>query len=150
MLKSVTSPLRNVIAALIIEAPEGDVVKKVFKVPLVKPTRQKGPTENKTNRTDFSKNYMREYRQQGKDYQKSTDKVKEFRRKQRKKFKEHLKLKKPLTAMLIDQELDAWQVDAKPVTAEEFDFMCDRRGFVSEERLHLAEELSDLGLITFD
>jgi hypothetical protein len=147
MLKSVTSPLRSIIA-LIIDAPEGDVVKKIFKVPLIKPTRQKGPTENKTNRTDFSKNYMRKYREEGRDYQKSTDKVKEFRRKQRKKFKEHLKLKKPLTAMLIDQELNYRKDNAKPVTAEEFNFMCDRRGFDEEERLHLAEELSDLGLIS--
>lgn len=148
MLKSVASLVREVTALM--DMPEGDAVKKIFKVPLVKPPRQKGVTENKTNRTDFSKNYMREYRQQGKDYQKAPDKVKEFRRNQRKKFKESLNLKKPLTAMLIDQELDWWKDSAQPVTAEEFDFMCDRRGFDEEERLHMAEELNDLGLFSFD
>ena len=146
MLKNINNHIKK-IAALMIDAPEGDVVKKVFKVPLIKPPRQKGPTENKTNRTDFSKNYMREYRQQGKDYQKAPSKVKEFRRKQRKEFKEHLRLKKPLTAKLIDQELDCWKKEARPVTIEDFDFMCDRRGFDEKERLHMAEELSDLGLL---
>ena len=146
MLKTVASLVREVTA--IMDLPEGDIVKKIFKVPEKNPPRAKGPA--RAYKTDFSKNYMKEYRQNGKDYQKAPDKVKEFRRKQRKKFKEHLKHKKPLTAMLIDQELTCWRYDARPITAEEFDGMCDRRGFDNEERLHMAEELCDLGLINFD
>jgi hypothetical protein len=146
MLKNISGLIRGITALM--DMPEGDVVKKVFKIPLVKPSRQEGPA--KAYRTDFSKNYMREYRQNGKDYQRAPDKLKEFRRKQRKKFKEHLKLKKPLTARLIDQELGWWKENARPVMAEEFDLMCDRRWFDEEERLHLAEELNDLGLFSFE
>jgi len=131
------------------DSPDGDVVKKVYTEPKVKPPRREESISNKTNRSDFSKNYMRDYRQEGKDYQRSPDKVKEFRRKQRKKFKEHLKVKKPMTAMLIDQELSWWKNDSKPVTAEEFNFMCERRGFDENEKFLLVEELSDLGLLNF-
>jgi hypothetical protein len=35
---------------------------------------------NKTNRSDYMKNYMKDYRENGKDYQKMPDAIKQKRR----------------------------------------------------------------------
>ena len=145
MFQRITERLKNL--ALIIASEEGEVRKKVYKTPLLKPPRRNPEGQNKTNRTDYMKNYMKEYRGDGKDYQKVPDKVKQFRKEQRRKLKEKLKKGRPFEASLIDQELSMWQKLGKAVDLNEFEFMCDRRGFNEEERKILAEELCDLDLI---
>lgn len=72
---------------------EGDIVKKFRVSPSLKPPRRRPSIHNKTNRSDYSRNYMRKYREEGKDYQKIPDAVKKFRAEQRKHFKEHFNLK---------------------------------------------------------
>ena len=67
---------------------EGEVVVKFKAQPKVKPPRRKSPVKNESNRTDYMKLYMKEYRsEEGKDYQKMPDKIKELRKKQRKEKK---------------------------------------------------------------
>lgn len=70
------------------EISEGEVVVKFKAQPKIKPPRRKSPTQNESNRTDYMKIYMEEYRgEEGKDYQKMPDKIKELRKKQRKERK---------------------------------------------------------------
>jgi hypothetical protein len=145
MFKSIADSLRSVIATM--STPEGDVVQKVWPEPKIKPPRRETPTSNKTNRTDFSKNYMRDYRQNGKDYQKMAPGIKKLRREQRKRQKEKIKAQNPLKAHLLNQEISWWQKNG--VDHEDFDFICNRRGFNDEERNILIEDLCDLNLITF-
>lgn len=76
-------------------SPEGDVVKKFFPAPKQKPPRRRPGIKNKSNRSDYMKEYMTDYRkEQGKDFQKTPDSVKRFRAEQRKRLKEKLNLKK--------------------------------------------------------
>jgi hypothetical protein len=145
MLKSVASNIKNI--AIAMDIPEGDITKKYYVEPKSKPPRRNPSVDNKSNRSDYSKNYMKDYREQGKDYQKVPDKVKEYRRNQRKKFKGILKTKKPLTAQLIDQELEFWKKQGKNIPMEEFVSICDRRGFDENERTSLLEDLYDMNLI---
>jgi hypothetical protein len=72
--------------------PEGDIVKKFNPVPKVKPKRRKPSFENKSNRSDYSQKYMEDYRDEGKDYQRVPDKVKEYRREQKKRLEEKFKV----------------------------------------------------------
>lgn len=65
-----------------------EVIKKFIKIPKIKPPRRKPSIKNKSHRTDYSKNYMHEYRQEGKDYQKKPDNAKELRKKQKESLKE--------------------------------------------------------------
>jgi hypothetical protein len=128
--------------------PEGDVQKKVYEEPLIKPPRRNPAVNNKSNRSDYMKNYMQDYRGQGKDYQKMPGKVKHFRREQRKKFKEKLKTRDPLKAHLLDQEVPMWQNQyASEVPLNEFIWICERRGFNEEERQILLEDLYDANLM---
>jgi DNA-directed RNA polymerase specialized sigma54-like protein len=146
MYRSVASQLKSIIGLL--DIPEGDVQKKVYKEPLIKPPRRNPSVDNKSNRSDYMKNYMEDYRGQGKDYQKMPDKVKHFRREQRKKFKENLKTKNPLRAHLLNQEIPMWQKQyARGVPHDEFVWICERRGFNDEERQVLLEDLYDANLI---
>jgi hypothetical protein len=144
MYKSVTDQLK----IIALELPEGDVQKKVYPEPLIKPPRRNPSVNNKSNRTDYMKNYMKDYREQGKDYQKVPDKVKQFRRQQRKRYKEKLKVRDPLKAHILDQEVPMWQkqyTDSVPLN--EFEWICNRRGFTDEERGILLEDLYDANLI---
>ena len=77
--------LRDMAAALD-ERAEGDVTTKFVSQPKIKPPRRQSPVKNKTNRTDFSTKYMREYREDGKDYKKKPESMKEFNRKHQKKL----------------------------------------------------------------
>lgn len=75
--------------------PEGDVVKKFFPAPKQKPPRRRPGVKNKSNRSDYMKEYMSDYRkEQGKDFQKTPSTVKKFRAEQKKRLKEKFKLKK--------------------------------------------------------
>ena len=75
--------------------PEGDVVKKYFPAPEQKPPRRRPGIKNKSNRSDYMRQYMTDYRkEQGKDFQKAPDSVKKFRAEQRKRLKEKFNLKK--------------------------------------------------------
>jgi len=146
MYKSVAGHLRNIVTFL--ELPEGDVQKKVYTEPLIKPPRRNPSIDNKSNRSDYMKNYMKNYREQGKDYQRIPEKVKHFRRQQRKKFKERLKKKDPLKAHLLDQEVPMWQSQYKTeVPVSEFEWICNRRGFSEDERTILLEDMYDANLI---
>lgn len=151
MLTEVINDLMRVVAAkygIAMDLPEGDVQKKVYPDPLIKPPRRNPSVNNKSNRSDYMPNYMRDYREQGKDYQKVPDKVKQFRREQRKKLKEKLKAKDPLKAHVLDQEVPMWQQQySSAVPLSEFEWICDRRGFTPEERCVLLEDLYDANLI---
>jgi len=77
-----------------VEASTGEVVKKFKAAPLIKPPRRKPSLKNKSERDDYMKNYMQDYRgEKGKDYQKTPDAIKELRRKQKESLKKTLKLK---------------------------------------------------------
>jgi len=80
MKNCISEPLRKISDIL----PEGDVVKKFHKKPEIKPPRRKPSVKNKSNREDYMKNYIKEYREDGKDYQKIPDNVKKLRREQKK------------------------------------------------------------------
>lgn len=144
MFKSVTDQLKRIARDL----PEGDVQKKVYHEPLIKPPRRNPSVNNKSNRSDYMQSYMKDYREQGKDYQKVPDKVKQYRRQQRKKYKENLKTKDPIKAHVLDQEVPMWQCQYdSSVPLSEFIWICDRRGFTEEERGILLEDLYDANLI---
>lgn len=49
---------------------EGEPIKKFLPSPKKKPPRRRPMVENKSNRSDYMKEYMTEYRGEGKDYQK--------------------------------------------------------------------------------
>jgi hypothetical protein len=66
--------------------PEGDVKTKYRPSPRVKPPRRQSPVKNKSNRSDYSTKYMREYREDGKDYQKMPENLKKLRREQKKRL----------------------------------------------------------------
>lgn len=83
IMNTISNYLRSIISRL--PAPEGDVVKKFIPSPKVKPPRRTPSLKNKSNRSDYMKLYMRDYREEGKDYQKLPEKVKEYRREQKKK-----------------------------------------------------------------
>ena len=84
MSTSVSEILRDVAAFL--DRAEGDVTVKYRAQPKKKPPRRKSPVKNKSNRSDYSTKYMREYRENGKDYQKKPDNLKKLHRKQRKRL----------------------------------------------------------------
>jgi len=72
----------------------GDVVFKAKPAPQVKAPRRRPSVQNKTQRSDYMKEYMTDYRKEkGKDYQKIPDKIKRLRREQKKRLKEKLNLK---------------------------------------------------------
>jgi hypothetical protein len=144
MWKNVAQSLRDLASVI---SSEGDV-KKIFRpTPKVKPPRRKPSIQNITQQEGYSTKKVKEFREEGGDYQKMPDAVKKLRREQRKKLRENLKAKKPLKAVLIDQELQMWQGLGNKVDSSEFNWLCDRRGFDEEERQILAEELVDLGLL---
>jgi hypothetical protein len=80
--------ITEVIKDLVANISDGDVVKKHTPSPNVKPPRRRPSVQNKTDKTDYSKNYMKEYREDGKDFQKAPDAIKELKRKQQKALKE--------------------------------------------------------------
>ena len=123
--------------------PEGDVTKKHLKVPKIKPPRRRSPGQNKTNRSDYFQKYLKKYREDGKDYQKVPDGVKQWRKEHKKRLQE----KEPLKAHLLDQELDFWGKTGTTVDPDEFEIICSRRGFDEDDRVFLAEELYERGLI---
>ena len=75
--------ISEIIRRLAMEMPEGDVVKVIHEETDVKAPRKEKSFTNKSNRSDYSKNYMREYREDGKDYQKLPEKIKELHKKQK-------------------------------------------------------------------
>lgn len=77
--------LRNV--AAFVDLLDGDVTHKPPPTPKKNPPRKKSIVKNKSNRSDYSKHYMREYREDGKDYQKMPENLKELRREQKKQLK---------------------------------------------------------------
>jgi len=84
------SSIHEIIRHLVAELAEGDVIKKFRAEPKVKPPRRKPSVDNKSHRTDYSKNYMKEYREEGKDYQKMPKNIKELHKKQKKEKKEKM------------------------------------------------------------
>ena len=75
------------------DVPEGDVTKKFRAAPKVKPPRRKSPVQNESNRTDYMQVYMEGYREEGKDYQKMPQKIKDLRKKQKKEKKKKSSIK---------------------------------------------------------
>ena len=89
MLQKISNILYELVAFL--DEGDGEIVKKFNPEPTVKPRRRNPSFKNKSNKSDYFKNYMKEYRSEGKDYQKSTDRIKEYRREQKKKIEEKKK-----------------------------------------------------------
>ena len=86
---SISRIIRNVSANL-----EGEITKKYQAPPKIKPHRRRPSVHNKSNRSDYMKNYMTDYRKdQGKDYQKAPVSIKKQRAEQRKRLKEKFHLK---------------------------------------------------------
>ena len=80
-MNTIHSHIRDIVALL----PEGEVTFKFREQPKIKPPRRRPSIKNKSQRSDYMKEYMHEYRgEKGKDYQKMPDKVKKWRRRQRK------------------------------------------------------------------
>lgn len=74
--------------------PDGDVVHKFKPEPLAKPPRRDLAINNKSQRSDYMKDYMEGYRKDdGKDYQVKPDSIKELRKKQRQRLKKRFNLK---------------------------------------------------------
>ena len=77
-------PIHEYIRRFAKDVPEGDVTKKFRAQPKVKPPRRKPSVQNESSRSDYMKVYMEDYRgEEGKDYQKMPDKIKELRKKQK-------------------------------------------------------------------
>lgn len=84
--------MRTLISTILRDAVE--VVKKYKAPPQQKPPRRRPAIQNKTDRSDYMKEYLHQYRkEQGKDYQKVPDKIKKYRAEQRKRLKKRLNLK---------------------------------------------------------
>jgi hypothetical protein len=145
MYKNVANKLKDLVSFL--SSPDGDIKKKFYTEPEIKPPRRNPSILNKTNAPGYMQEYMKDYRGEGKDYQKLPDKIKHYRRQLRKKLKEQIKERRPLQSALIDQELTFWKNKGQPIDPKEFEFICSRRGFNEEEQKILAEELLDLNLI---
>lgn len=90
MRESLSNLLRFMVADLS-EPAQGEIVTKYREAPKYKPPRRRPSVKNKSNRTDYMKLYMKKYREDGNDYQKVPEKVKEWRRKQKKKLEESKK-----------------------------------------------------------
>jgi hypothetical protein len=84
---SIADKIRGIVSTNPVE-----VVHEHVPSPKVKPPRRRPSTQNVTDQSDYSKNYMTEYREEGKDYQKAPDAVKELKREQQKKLKEKFDL----------------------------------------------------------
>jgi len=80
MILSISEKLRDLAAT----GPGGEIVKKFLKQPKIKPPRRQPSVKNKSDRSDYMKEFMTEYREEGKDYQKKPEKLKKFRREQKK------------------------------------------------------------------
>lgn len=91
-MRPVVDFIYNVVAEM--ELCDGDVVKKKIPTPKVKETRKDLSVSNKSNRSDYMKNFMKKYREEGKDYQKAPSAIKKLRKKQKQKLKEKFDLKK--------------------------------------------------------
>ena len=89
MKKSIADTIRDIVVATL---PDGEVKVKFRAKPKIKPPRRKSPIQNESNKPEYMRDYMKDRRQDGEDYQKVPDKVKEFRRNQKKKLKEKLDL----------------------------------------------------------
>lgn len=90
MRESLSNLLRFIVADLS-EPAQGEIVTKYREAPKHKPPRRRPSVKNKSNRTDYMKLYMKKYREDGNDYQKVPEKVKEWRREQKKKLEESKK-----------------------------------------------------------
>jgi hypothetical protein len=88
MYRSVSESILEIVSFL---DPEGEVVKKFNPTPKIKPKRRRPSFKNKSNRSDYFQQYMKEYRENGNDYQKIPDKIKEYRRNQKKDLEERFK-----------------------------------------------------------
>jgi len=86
-------PISNLIRDLVLATkPDGEIKKIHHPSPDVKPPRRQSPIKNVTSKPEYAREYMEEYRENGKDYQKVPDEVRKFRREQKKRLKEKLKL----------------------------------------------------------
>lgn len=95
------------------DVPEGDVTKKFRAAPKVKPPRRKSPVQNKSNRTDYMQVYMEGYREEGKDYQKMPQKIKDLRKKQKKEKKSSIKDVRIYNRALSPSEINKIYIESK-------------------------------------
>ena len=88
--------MKQSIADLLVDiasSMDSEVVRKHRPSPKFKPPRRKPSVSNKSQRSDYSKEYMRVYRkEQGKDYQRIPESIKKQRTEHRKRLKEKFDL----------------------------------------------------------
>jgi hypothetical protein len=89
-MKTIADLIRDIVIATL---PEGEIKVKFRARPKVKPPRRKSPVQNESSKPEYMRDYMKERRQDGDDYQKKPDKIKELRKEQKKKIKEKFDLK---------------------------------------------------------
>jgi len=82
-MRSISEFIREIVSTF--PSSDGEVIKKFWKSPEIKPPRRGSPVHNKSNRDDYMKNYMKEYREDGKDYIKLPERTKEKNRERKKK-----------------------------------------------------------------
>ena len=87
-MKTIANLIRGISVRAVAEA-EGDPVKKFIPMPKKKPPRRKSLIKNKSNRSDYMKNYMEEYRGDTK----KPDNAKELQKEQQKRLKEKFNIK---------------------------------------------------------
>lgn len=63
--------------------PEGEVIKKFKPAPKKKPPRRQPSLKNKTDDAHYMRDYMRQYQEEGKGYQKMPESVKKRRLEQK-------------------------------------------------------------------
>jgi hypothetical protein len=80
--------LSNYIRYVVSKLPAGEVKFKKRDIPKEKPPRVDSDISNVSSKPEYFSSYMKERRENGKDYQKVPKIMKEFRKKQRKKKKE--------------------------------------------------------------
>jgi len=85
----VLKPISNLLRDLVLATrPDGEVKKKPIPMPKIKPPRRNPAIKNVSSKPEYSREYMKEYREEGKDYQKVPEEVSRFRREQKKRLKE--------------------------------------------------------------
>jgi hypothetical protein len=84
-MRAITDLIRDLVLAT---RPDGEIKKKFIPPPEIKPPRRKSPITNESSKPEYAREYMKEYREDGKDYQKIPDSVKKFRKEQKKRLKE--------------------------------------------------------------
>jgi len=76
--------LADVLRMIAAKSDSPEIIKKFRAAPGVKPARRRPSFQNKSNRSDYQRDYKRQRQEEGGGYKKVPDKVKQWRRDQHK------------------------------------------------------------------